>query len=123
MPRELAYDLAALALYDIVIYCDDSGSMTFEENGGSVPGFVGADARLRNLRMSRKVHRGAANMMPDAASQIVDASCFHHFLVVFLLYSEAGAAICCSRRNSPASGLLLTKDSSLQPASLIDQRL
>lgn len=36
MPRELAYDLAALALYDIVIYCDDSGSMVFEENGGSV---------------------------------------------------------------------------------------
>eukprot|EP00891_Asterochloris_glomerata_P001236 jgi/Astpho2/1236/Aster-07086 len=33
MPRELAYDLAALALYDIVIYCDDSGSMIFEENG------------------------------------------------------------------------------------------
>ena len=33
MPRELAYDLAALALYDIVIYCDDSGSMVFEENG------------------------------------------------------------------------------------------
>ena len=35
MPRELAYDLAALALYDIVIYCDDSGSMIFEENGES----------------------------------------------------------------------------------------
>ena len=42
MPRELAYDLAALALYDIVIYCDDSGSMTFEENGGSVPNVAGA---------------------------------------------------------------------------------
>ena len=36
MPRELAYDLAALALYDIVIYCDDSGSMIFEENGECV---------------------------------------------------------------------------------------
>lgn len=27
MPTELAVDLAALALYDIVIYADDSGSM------------------------------------------------------------------------------------------------
>lgn len=31
--KELAYDLAPLALYDIVLYCDDSGSMAFEENG------------------------------------------------------------------------------------------
>ncbi|KAK9802942.1 hypothetical protein WJX72_002270 [[Myrmecia] bisecta] len=33
MPAEMAYDLAALALYDIVIFADDSGSMVFEENG------------------------------------------------------------------------------------------
>ena len=33
MPRELAYDLAALALYDLVIDCNDFGSMIFEENG------------------------------------------------------------------------------------------
>ncbi|KAH7424584.1 hypothetical protein KP509_11G014300 [Ceratopteris richardii] len=31
--RDLAYDLASLALYDIVFFCDDSGSMLFEENG------------------------------------------------------------------------------------------
>ncbi len=31
--KELAYDLAPLALYDIVFYCDDSGSMAFEEDG------------------------------------------------------------------------------------------
>ena len=30
---ELATDLASLALYDIVIYADDSGSMIFEEGG------------------------------------------------------------------------------------------
>ncbi|KND02117.1 uncharacterized protein SPPG_02612 [Spizellomyces punctatus DAOM BR117] len=30
---ELAYDLASLALYDIVIYSDDSGSMSAAENG------------------------------------------------------------------------------------------
>jgi hypothetical protein len=33
MPVELATDLATLALYDIVIFADDSGSMAFEENG------------------------------------------------------------------------------------------
>lgn len=33
MPLELAYDLSTLALYDIVIYADDSGSMIFEEGG------------------------------------------------------------------------------------------
>ena len=30
---QMAYDLATLALYDIVIFADDSGSMVFEENG------------------------------------------------------------------------------------------
>ena len=30
---ELAYSLATLALYDTIIYCDDSGSMAFEEGG------------------------------------------------------------------------------------------
>ncbi len=33
---ELAYELALLALYDIVFYCDDSGSMKFEENGNRI---------------------------------------------------------------------------------------
>jgi hypothetical protein len=33
MPVELATDLATLALYDIVIFADDSGSMVFEEGG------------------------------------------------------------------------------------------
>lgn len=33
IPVELAHDLAPLALYDIVFYVDDSGSMAFEENG------------------------------------------------------------------------------------------
>ncbi|KAH7424590.1 hypothetical protein KP509_11G014600 [Ceratopteris richardii] len=31
--KELAYDLAPLALYDIVFFCDDSWSMKGEENG------------------------------------------------------------------------------------------
>lgn len=33
IPMEIATDLAALALYDIVFYCDDSGSMRAEERG------------------------------------------------------------------------------------------
>ena len=36
MPMELATDLASLALYDIVIYADDSGSMIFEEGGDRI---------------------------------------------------------------------------------------
>lgn len=36
MTKELAYDLCALALYDIVFYCDDSSSMVFEEGGERV---------------------------------------------------------------------------------------
>ncbi|KAK9323587.1 hypothetical protein V1517DRAFT_319786 [Lipomyces orientalis] len=33
LPMEIAVDLVRLALYDIVLYIDDSGSMAFEENG------------------------------------------------------------------------------------------
>ncbi|KAJ3116110.1 hypothetical protein HDU96_010404 [Phlyctochytrium bullatum] len=33
IPLEIAFDLAALALYDVVFYCDDSGSMSGAENG------------------------------------------------------------------------------------------
>ncbi|KAK9476016.1 hypothetical protein V1514DRAFT_338236 [Lipomyces japonicus] len=33
LPKEIALDLVRLALYDIILYVDDSGSMAFEENG------------------------------------------------------------------------------------------
>ncbi|KAK4704861.1 hypothetical protein P7C70_g1351, partial [Phenoliferia sp. Uapishka_3] len=33
MPLEIAMDLAKLSLFDTILYCDDSGSMTFEEGG------------------------------------------------------------------------------------------
>ena len=36
MPLELATDLASLALYDVIIYADDSGSMIFEEGGDRI---------------------------------------------------------------------------------------
>lgn len=31
--KEIANDIVRLGLYDVVIYIDDSGSMSFEENG------------------------------------------------------------------------------------------
>lgn len=31
---QITLDLVALALYDVVLYCDDSGSMAFEEGVG-----------------------------------------------------------------------------------------
>ncbi|KAI8848627.1 hypothetical protein BC829DRAFT_375052 [Chytridium lagenaria] len=33
IPLEIAFDLSAMALYDVVFYCDDSGSMKGAENG------------------------------------------------------------------------------------------
>lgn len=36
MPVELALDLVALALYDIVIYADDSTSMKYAESGARI---------------------------------------------------------------------------------------
>ncbi|GAA5962937.1 hypothetical protein JCM21900_005349 [Sporobolomyces salmonicolor] len=36
MPLEIAMDLAKLALFDVVLYCDDSGSMAFEEGGSRI---------------------------------------------------------------------------------------
>ena len=36
MPKELAIDLASLALYDIFLIADDRGSMTFEEAGQGI---------------------------------------------------------------------------------------
>jgi len=33
MPKELASDLVKLALFDVILYVDDSGSMAFEEGG------------------------------------------------------------------------------------------
>jgi hypothetical protein len=36
MPLEISMDLIKLALFDIVLYCDDSGSMAFEEGGSRI---------------------------------------------------------------------------------------
>ncbi|GAA6059115.1 hypothetical protein JCM10212_003862 [Sporobolomyces blumeae] len=36
MPLEIGMDLAKLALFDVILYCDDSGSMQFEEQGSRI---------------------------------------------------------------------------------------
>ncbi|GAA5996525.1 hypothetical protein JCM5350_001123 [Sporobolomyces pararoseus] len=36
MPLEIGMDLAKLALFDTILYCDDSGSMAFEEGGSRI---------------------------------------------------------------------------------------
>lgn len=36
MPMEIAMDLCKLALFDTILYCDDSGSMAFEEGGSRI---------------------------------------------------------------------------------------
>ncbi|KAI4206099.1 MAG: hypothetical protein LQ346_001282 [Caloplaca aetnensis] len=36
VPREIGQDLSKLALFDIILYIDNSGSMTFEESGARV---------------------------------------------------------------------------------------
>lgn len=53
--KELAYDLAPLALYDIVFYCDDSGSMAFEENG----------ERINDLKFILSKVSGIATLFDD----------------------------------------------------------
>lgn len=36
IPMEVAMDLCRLALFDVILYLDDSGSMSFEENGSRI---------------------------------------------------------------------------------------
>jgi len=55
MPLELALDLAALALYDVVIVADDSGSMAFEENG----------ERIEDLKMIAQKVSEVATLFDD----------------------------------------------------------
>ena len=57
---ELATDLVSLALYDIVIFADDSGSMIFEEGGDRVDDLkliVGRVAEVREIyRICQLLH-------------------------------------------------------------------
>ncbi|GAA5979349.1 hypothetical protein JCM11641_005007 [Rhodosporidiobolus odoratus] len=48
LPMEVAMDLAKLALFDVILFLDDSGSMAFEENGGRID-----DAKLICSRVAQ----------------------------------------------------------------------
>ncbi|KAK1061909.1 hypothetical protein LTR74_010701 [Friedmanniomyces endolithicus] len=53
--REIATDIVRLALYDVVIYSDDSGSMAFEENG----------ERIKDLQLIMQRVAFAATLFDD----------------------------------------------------------
>ncbi|KAK0772291.1 hypothetical protein LTR59_015749, partial [Friedmanniomyces endolithicus] len=53
--REIATDIVRLALYDVVIYIDDSGSMAFEENG----------ERIKDLQLIMQRVAFAATLFDD----------------------------------------------------------
>lgn len=36
LPKEIAFDCAKIALFDVILYLDDSGSMRFEEQGSRI---------------------------------------------------------------------------------------
>ena len=66
MPVELAIDLAALALYDVVIYADDSGSMAFEEDGSRIDDLKLVLSRTAEVRRAERLALGS-NHMPRVA--------------------------------------------------------
>ena len=55
VPKEIANDIVRLALYDIVIYIDDSGSMAFEEDG----------ERIKDLKLILQRVAFAATLFDD----------------------------------------------------------
>lgn len=60
IPKEIASDLVRLALYDIIIFIDDSGSMSFEENG----------ERIKDLDLILKSTTAAATKFDDDGIEI-----------------------------------------------------
>ncbi|GAA5827555.1 hypothetical protein JCM11251_001730 [Rhodosporidiobolus azoricus] len=61
LPMEVAFDLAKLALFDTILYLDDSGSMAFEENGSRID-----DAKLITSRVAT-----AASLFDTDGIQVV----------------------------------------------------
>ena len=58
--REIGQDIVKLALYDIILYIDDSGSMAFEENG----------ERIDDLKMILQRVAFAASLFDDDGIQV-----------------------------------------------------
>ena len=98
MPMELAYSMASLALYDIIIYADDSGSMAFEENG----------ERINDLKLM-------VGRVADVATMFDDDG----ILVRFMNGTTEGNGI----RDSASAGQLISQASCLHCPSLIVTRV
>ncbi|KAI9716240.1 MAG: hypothetical protein M1812_005465 [Candelaria pacifica] len=60
VPREVGQDIVKLALFDIVLYIDDSGSMQFEENG----------ERIQDLKLILSRVAYAASLFDDDGIQV-----------------------------------------------------
>ncbi|GAA6039411.1 hypothetical protein JCM8097_002844 [Rhodosporidiobolus ruineniae] len=60
LPMEVAMDLVKLALFDVVLYVDDSGSMAFEENGSRID-----DAKVLVSKVAQ-----AASLFDDDGIQV-----------------------------------------------------
>lgn len=60
IPKEIAQDIVKLALYDIIIFIDDSGSMSFEEGG----------ERLQDLQLVLGRVAFAASLFDDDGIQV-----------------------------------------------------
>lgn len=88
IPMELAVDLVRLSLYDIVLFVDDSGSMSFEENGERIDdlklilqrtAFAGAlfDTNGIEVRCMNNQHAGNGIRTEQQAFQLVSQIRFH----------------------------------------------
>ncbi|EGC48019.1 transcription factor RfeF [Histoplasma capsulatum var. duboisii H88] len=60
VPREVGQDILKLALFDVILYIDDSGSMQFEENG----------ERIKDLKLILSRVTYAATLFDDDGIQI-----------------------------------------------------
>ncbi|SCZ94763.1 BZ3500_MvSof-1268-A1-R1_Chr12-1g03642 [Microbotryum saponariae] len=60
IPMEVAMDLVRLALFDVVLYADDSGSMSFEDNG----------SRIEDLKMIVSQVASAASLFDQDGIQV-----------------------------------------------------
>lgn len=60
VPREVGQDIVKLALFDVILYIDDSGSMLFEENG----------ERIKDLKLILSRVAYAASLFDDDGIQV-----------------------------------------------------
>ena len=67
--KEIANDIVRLALYDVIIYIDDSGSMSFEENGERIKDLHLILQRVSSSHDSRLLFRTSRQNEPQQHSE------------------------------------------------------